>query len=189
MHTAEFYEKLGSLDSAASRSLTLRYDAHHGVWLCRMMHTAESDSAMGCTPRSFFKIRISRRNRKYFSLFIRGLDGFESWKKWRSKISWHTPFNQELSHVFLPTITHVIFMDCTSSFTVPFMGGAGFLLCTNVAFLIAQHEPVVCKNLKTFFISVGPRINLIRRRIFPWLKNLKKQKNLLKEVKINQWKL
>ena len=25
-------------------------------------------------------------------VFIRGPDGFESWKKWRWKISWHTPF-------------------------------------------------------------------------------------------------
>ena len=38
-----------------------------------MMHTAELDSAVGCSPRSFLKIRISRRNkkiRKYFSLYI-----------------------------------------------------------------------------------------------------------------------
>ena len=33
--------------------------------------------------------------RKYFSLFIRGPDGLESWKKWMSKISWHTPFKSE----------------------------------------------------------------------------------------------
>ena len=73
----------------------------NSAYFTSMMHTAESDSAVGCTPRSFFKIRISRRNRnrirKYFSLFIRGLDGFESWKKWRSKISWRTPFKQLLS--------------------------------------------------------------------------------------------
>ena len=48
----------------------------------------------------FFELcdRISRWNRnqirKYFSLFIRGTDEFESWKKWRLKISWHTPFKQ-----------------------------------------------------------------------------------------------
>ena len=75
------------------RSLTLRWDAHCGVWLHSMMHTAESGSAaklleeiwlyyrtlmqnLWCTPRSFLKIPISRRNQNriwtYFSLFIRG---------------------------------------------------------------------------------------------------------------------
>ena len=29
-----------------------------------------------------------------YSLFIRGPGGFESWIKWRFKISWHTPFNR-----------------------------------------------------------------------------------------------
>ena len=48
--------------------------------------------------RDFFELcdRIFRRNRKrvrkYFSLFIRGPDWFEAWKK-EVKISWHTPFN------------------------------------------------------------------------------------------------
>ena len=37
------------------QSLTLRCDAHHGVWLRGEKHTAESDSAVGCTPRSFLK--------------------------------------------------------------------------------------------------------------------------------------
>ena len=74
-------------------SSTLWWDAHSGAWLRGMMHTA-----------SFIKIRISLRNRnriwKYLSLFIKGLDGFESWKKWRSKISWHTPFNDEFRKWF-----------------------------------------------------------------------------------------
>ena len=42
------------------------------------MHKAESDSVVGCTPRSFLKILISgwnlNRIRKYFILFIRGPD-------------------------------------------------------------------------------------------------------------------
>ena len=91
MHTAEFFEKFWSLDSVVGCipwSLTPRYDAHR-----RVMHTVE-----WCTPQGFLKIRISWRNqnriRKYFNLFIRALDGFESWKKWRSKISWHTPFKK-----------------------------------------------------------------------------------------------
>ena len=41
--------------------------------------------------------RIFKHN--HFSLFIRGPDGVDSWKKWRSKISWHRLFN-----VFFPSI-------------------------------------------------------------------------------------
>ena len=77
MHTAE----LDSAEGSTRQSLTPRCASHHGVfsdtlfsWLRRMRHTA----------RSFLKIWISRRNwkwiRKYFSLFIRGLDGLESGK-------------------------------------------------------------------------------------------------------------
>ena len=78
-------------------SLTPRSDAH-----------CESDSTVWCTPWSFLKIWISRRNwnriRKYFSLFIRGPDGFKSGKKWRSKISWHTPFKLTLSKIFFVNV-------------------------------------------------------------------------------------
>ena len=67
------------------RSLTPRRDAHLRVGLRRMMHTAELDSTVWCKPRSFLKIQISRQNqhrlRKYFTLFIRGPDGFETGKK------------------------------------------------------------------------------------------------------------
>ena len=94
MHPAEFFEKLWSLDTAVGCTpQTPRYKSHRGVWLWGVMHTAESDSTVGCTPWSFLKIRISRRNRnrtrKYFSLFIRGPDGF-----WiiQNRISWHTHF-------------------------------------------------------------------------------------------------
>ena len=65
--------------------MTLRCDVHQGVWLRGKMHTAESNSAVWCTPWSFLTIRISWRNqnriRKYFTLFIRGPDGIESWTK------------------------------------------------------------------------------------------------------------
>ena len=73
-----------SLQSAVwylPRSQTPRYNAHCGIFLhCTvysMMHTLQS-----LTPRRFLIKRISRRNRnrKYFSLFIRGPDWFESWK-------------------------------------------------------------------------------------------------------------
>ena len=62
-----------------TKILTPQCDAHSGV--------------------EFFELcdRMSRQNRnrirKYFSLFNRGLDGFESWTKMEVKISWHTPFN------------------------------------------------------------------------------------------------
>ena len=73
-------------------TLTSRYIAHHGVWL-----------RVGCTLWSFLKIPIFRQNqnpiRKYLSLFIRGLDGFKSWKK-RFKISWHTPFKYKKNFCF-----------------------------------------------------------------------------------------
>ena len=76
------------------QSLTQQWDAHRGAWLSSRKHTAELDSVVWCTPRSFLKIWISRRNqnwiRKYFSLFIRGLDGFESWKKNWGQKSWDT---------------------------------------------------------------------------------------------------
>ena len=52
------------------------------VCLCGVMHTTEIDFEVVCTPWSFLTIRISRRNRKrnrkYFSLFVRSPDGFES---------------------------------------------------------------------------------------------------------------
>ena len=97
MHTAEFFENF--------YHLTPLCDTHRGAWLRGGMHTVELDSEWctprsdaHCAPQSFLKIRISWQNqnqiRKYFNLFIRALDGFESWKKWRSKISWHTPFKK-----------------------------------------------------------------------------------------------
>ena len=120
MHTAEFFKKIWSLDSSVwytRQSLTPWWDAYRGAWL-RVMHTAE-----WCTPQSFLKIRISWRNqnriRKYFNLFIRALDGFESWKKWRSKISWHTPFKKTAKidrrkMVFWYVINFKVRMNCSN---------------------------------------------------------------------------
>ena len=101
--------------SISTPSYTYTYTFYHIQVKGTMMHTAEffqilcfHDSVVWCTPqnltllwdahrRAFLKIRISWRNRNrirnFFGLFIRDLDGFESWKKWRLKISWHTPFN------------------------------------------------------------------------------------------------
>ena len=117
MHTAESDSEVW----CTPRSLTPQCDSHCGAWLCSGMHTVELDSAGWCTTQSltpqgdadrgvrlrgglntlsFLKVQISQWNRnriwKYFSLFIRGLDWFESRKKWRSKISWHTPFQHFL---------------------------------------------------------------------------------------------
>ena len=36
--------------------LTLRCDAHRGIELREVMHTEESDSAVGCTLQRFLKI-------------------------------------------------------------------------------------------------------------------------------------
>ena len=51
VHTAEFFEKLGTLDS--------QYDAHRGAWLRDGMHTSELDSAVGCTPQSQTDLKMS----------------------------------------------------------------------------------------------------------------------------------
>ena len=98
----------GEIDSFVC-SLSLRCDKHHGDLLCGVqfvsllwytpgrltlrcavclfvvIHTGEIDSAVEGILRSFYKIWISRRNwkrfQKYFSLFVRGSDVLESWKK------------------------------------------------------------------------------------------------------------
>ena len=49
-------------------------------------------------------VRNRNRIRKYFRLFIRVPDGFESWKKWRSKISWHTHFHCSWSSAYIPVV-------------------------------------------------------------------------------------
>ena len=74
------------LDSAVCctpRSLTPRCVANRGVFQQSLITWLRR--AVCNTPRSFLKIRISWQNRnrirKYFSLFIRGPDWFESWKK------------------------------------------------------------------------------------------------------------
>ena len=56
--------------------LTPRCDAHRGAWLRGGMQ-------VGCTLQSFLKIQISWRNGNLIrkKLFIRGPDGFQSWKK------------------------------------------------------------------------------------------------------------
>ena len=73
--------------------LTLRCDAHRGAWLpCSEKHTAELNShAVRSTPRSltlhvmhpaeFLKnLNISAKSKKNWKMFVRGPDGFESWK-------------------------------------------------------------------------------------------------------------
>ena len=53
--------------------------------LCGMLHTAEMISALCCTPGRHFCDWMScgnwNRIRKHFSLYTRGPDGFELWKR------------------------------------------------------------------------------------------------------------
>ena len=71
----------------------LRWDAHRRDYLHVVMHTAEIDSAVECTLRSF--VKNSNFSAKYkLSTCIRGPEGFDSWIKWRFQISWHTPFKK-----------------------------------------------------------------------------------------------
>ena len=66
--------ELDSAEGCTPRSLTLWYDAHLGAQLRSGMHTAELFKNSNISAKS------KNRIRKYFSPFIRGLDGFESWK-------------------------------------------------------------------------------------------------------------
>ena len=63
-----------------------------------------SDTALECTTQSFLNIWISVQNRnsirKYFSLFIRGPNEFESWKQYKSKILWHIHFKTTVPRRF-----------------------------------------------------------------------------------------
>ena len=104
-HTAEFVKEIWS------------------TWLCGVMHTAEIDypvrctpqsffynlwsldSAVWCTPWSFLKIStISQRNwnrlGKYFSLFIRVLNVFESWKNAVRKSRNTLPLKGQCKEIF-----------------------------------------------------------------------------------------
>ena len=81
MHT----EEIISAVCCTLQILSPPYVAHRRDDLCGMLHTAEIISTVGCTQRRSLCDWMSRRNenliRKYFRLFIRGPDGFESWKK------------------------------------------------------------------------------------------------------------
>ena len=86
-----------------------------------VMHTAESN---------FFKLcdQIFWRNRngiqKYLTLFIRFPDVFESWKKWRAKISRHTPYkisNKEkfMSPSTVPNFRYILYKKFTLLYCNP----------------------------------------------------------------------
>ena len=95
VHTAEFFEKFWSLNSVVwgtPRSLTPQWDAHRGAWLCRMIHTEESDFAGWCTPQrqtlrrdahrgAFKKFEYLSEIETEFENILACLSGFESWKK------------------------------------------------------------------------------------------------------------
>ena len=66
-----------SLQCAVSSNV---YDAHRRDWPHAVMHTLEIDLAVWLTSR-----RNRKRIWKYGSLFVRGPDGFKSWKNWGKK--------------------------------------------------------------------------------------------------------
>ena len=74
---------------------------YRGYHLSGVQHTADIISAVSCTPQRQLCDSISQlkqnRIQKYFSLFIRGSDGFVSWKKLRGRKSRGT-----LTHFKLP---------------------------------------------------------------------------------------
>ena len=118
LHTAEIISAV----CCTPPRLTLQCATHRADRLCGVFHTAEIDSAVcsiqlrwspWCaichgddlrgvqhTAEITLWSNISTKSNwiwKYFSLFIRGPNGFESLKNWSSKISWHTPFNKLIS--------------------------------------------------------------------------------------------
>ena len=95
--------------------------SHPGIRLSGVHHTAESNCRpwnqninFACHAHRVVTIftlydRISHRNRnrvrKYFSLFIRGPDGFESWKKLEvENLVTHTSFKGTVQLNFRPNI-------------------------------------------------------------------------------------
>ena len=88
--TAEIFLKFGANDFISITKLSPRCPAQIGENICSVLHYGEIDSVVCCTPLRQLCDRISQQNRnriqKYFSLFIRSPDRFESWKKWRSNI-------------------------------------------------------------------------------------------------------
>ena len=57
-------------------------------------------------------VEIETEFKNTFSQFIRGPNGVESWKKWRSKIPWHTPFkvNQRLTKISILNIQCAVYL-------------------------------------------------------------------------------
>ena len=85
-------EKFGALDSKSIQSITKLSLGRLTLWWDQW----DTITHYGYTPRRQLCDEISRRNQKYFTLFISGPDGFESWKKIKVKISWHTFFREEI---------------------------------------------------------------------------------------------
>ena len=75
-------------------SLTPQCASHCRVELLGVHPTAKSSSAVCITQQSQV-IKISQKALGCACLFIRGPDRFESWKKWRLKILWLTPFYRQ----------------------------------------------------------------------------------------------
>ena len=83
MHTEEFFENFSSLDSAVwctPRSLTLRWDAHRRVFL-KFKYLSEIETGFENTLAWLSGAQMMGSNQE---------------KNWRSKISWHIPFNDKM---------------------------------------------------------------------------------------------
>ena len=64
----------------------------HKLVLCHCKNSMLRQMPCGHYRLKYFRarFRFCRDIRKFFCLFIRGPDGFESWNK--TEVSWHTPF-------------------------------------------------------------------------------------------------
>ena len=108
--------------------------AHRGFRHCSVCTTAEWDSAVSCPPRSLDEIKTKYRTVQ------RGRGGLESWKKWRSKISWRTR-SKFFLYKYLACCTFYICKLIAECFTVYTIGNcclSDYIFCTIILFV--QHS-------------------------------------------------
>ena len=93
-----WYEPFWATDKQAKifSNLVSISPKNSNIWALKVVLSPRCAAAPQRQNNKQLSDQISWRNRnrirKYFSLFIMGPDGFESWKKRKLKISWHTPF-------------------------------------------------------------------------------------------------
>ena len=116
----EFDHNFVSAVLCTPRRLSPRWDAHRGDWLSRVLHTRETTLCSNILAKS----KPNSQGTSAY-IFIRGPDGCESWKKFRSKVSWHTPFKESC-------------LFCTSVSTDVIFALLSCLFCSTVLFLSPQ---------------------------------------------------